>query len=94
MNTLSTTSIIVRNTEIVTANMDGETVMMSIENGKYYNLGKVGSAIWERIEEPISIEMLIEKLLEQYAVGREQCLTEVMKFLSDTAKEGLVKLTD
>ena len=27
--------------------MDGEKVMLSINNGKYYNLGEIGGDIWE-----------------------------------------------
>jgi len=92
MNNFSTTSVIAQNAEIVTADMNGETVMMSIENGKYYNLGKMGSVIWALLEKPISVEALIEKLLEQYDVTREQCEAEVIAFLNDTAKDGLIKL--
>ena len=92
MNTLSMQSVITRNTEIVTADMDGETVMMSIELGKYYNLGKMGSVIWNMIETPLTVEALIGKLLNAYDVERAQCETEVLAFLSDTVENGLVKL--
>ena len=36
--------------------MDGEKVMLSIEKGKYYNLGLLGGVIWELIESPITGE--------------------------------------
>ena len=29
--------------------MGGEKVMLSVKNGKYYNLGEIGGEIWELI---------------------------------------------
>ena len=31
----------------IVSDMGGEKVMLSIENGKYYNLGEMGGEIWE-----------------------------------------------
>ena len=92
MEGLNLSSIIAKNAEIVTADMDGEIVMMRIETGKYYNLGKMGSVIWAMLETPISLETLIEKLLEKFDVGCEQCEKEVLSFLCETYKEGLVTI--
>jgi len=92
MEDITLSSVIAKNAEIVTADMDGETVMMSIETGKYYNLGKMGSVIWSMLETPLSLETLIEKLLGKFNVEREQCEKEVSSFLSETYKEGLVTI--
>ncbi|MEA4888962.1 MAG: lasso peptide biosynthesis PqqD family chaperone [Clostridiaceae bacterium] len=91
MESITMNMVITRNSEIVTADMDGETVMMSIENEKYYNLGKMGSVIWGLLEAPLSVEALIGKLLDKYDVDRGQCEKEVFSFLSNTYKEGLIK---
>ncbi len=85
-------SIVSGNKEIVTAEMDGETVMMSVETGKYYNLGKMGSVIWGMLGNPITVESLVDTLLEKYKVEREQCEKEMLSFLNQTYKEGLLKL--
>lgn len=92
MGDISVHSIVSINKEIVTAEMDGETVMMSVETGKYYNLGKMGSVIWGMLGEPSAVDSIIENLLEKYQVGREQCEVEVLSFLKQTHKEGLLKL--
>ena len=47
----------------IVSDMDGEKVMLSIQSGKYYNLGKLGGEIWELMKEPISIEALVATLL-------------------------------
>ena len=92
MGEITLQSIIVRTTGVVAADMDGETVMMSIENGRYYNLGKTGGAIWALSEQPVAVEELIERLLAKYEVTRQQCETDVLAFLQEACQEGLLEL--
>jgi hypothetical protein len=92
MNELTLKSVISAKKEIVAANMDGDTVMMSIEAGKYYNLGKMGGVIWGMITEPVAVEMVVAKLLEKYEVTRKQCETEVLSFLGEMNREGLLEI--
>ena len=75
----------------ITADMDGETVMMSMGTSKYYNLGKTGSVIWGMIESPKTVESIVSSLMEQYQVPREQCEAEVIAFLDDLRRERLIE---
>ena len=68
--------------EIVASDIDGETVMMSVENGKYYGLDDIGSHIWELIERPVKVSDLINTLIERYDVDHETCERDVLKFLN------------
>jgi len=92
MENISVSSTITRNKEIITADMDGETVMMNIVTGKYYNLGNLGSVIWTMIENPIKVETVINNLLEKYNVEQQKCEDEVLAFLNKTYKEGLITI--
>ncbi len=87
-------TVIARNSEIVTANMDGEIVMMSVENGKYYNLGKMGSVIWDILEFPLSFEDLLKKLLATYNIKKEQCEKDVSYFLHQLKQENIIVLAE
>jgi len=78
---ITTNTIISQIEEIVASDIDGETVMMSIENGKYYGLDDIGSLIWALIEKPIRVSDLIGTLLEKYDVDRETCESDVLTFL-------------
>lgn len=79
-----------RNPDLLFSDMDGETVMMSIQNGEYYGLDEVGSRIWQLLEKPESAETLTEKLIEDYEVTRENCLSDVMEFLNILAEKHLI----
>jgi len=89
--TLETT--IQRNNEILTSDLDGEKVMMSIQIGEYFGLGKTGSFIWDQIEKPIKIEALIELITEKYHVNKEDCFRDIVPFLSDLLEKELVIAT-
>ncbi|WP_368657354.1 lasso peptide biosynthesis PqqD family chaperone [Metabacillus halosaccharovorans] len=78
----------------IVSDMDGEKVMLSIENGKYYNLGEMGGVIWDLIQSPISINQLVNKLLDQYEVEKSKCEEEVITFLKTLHKEGLIKVEE
>ncbi|NOU17844.1 MAG: lasso peptide biosynthesis PqqD family chaperone [Bacteroidales bacterium] len=85
-------SIIQRSNKLVSSNMDGETVMMSIENGEYFGLNSVGSRMWELIENPIKVNTLIELLLDEFDVSREQCEAETMEFLNHLLDKKLLTI--
>jgi len=82
MITINLQTTIKRNPELVSSDIDGETVMMSIEKGEYFGLDSVGSRIWELIENPIEVNRLIELLLEEFEVDREQCQADTFEFLN------------
>jgi len=79
-----------RNPDLIFSDMDGETVMMSIQNGEYYGLDEVGSRIWQLLENPESAETLTQKLIEEYEVPQETCLSDVMEFLNILAEKQLI----
>ena len=80
---LSLQTIISRNPEIITSEIDDEIVMMSIDEGKYFGLNVIGSAIWEILEQPQAIEDIISSLLKRFDVSEEQCQAESFTFIED-----------
>ena len=76
----------------IVSDMDGEKVMLSIKNGKYYNLGTIGGVIWDHLQKPILLEELISKLQNEYNVEAEQCLSDVLPFIEHLHEENLIVL--
>lgn len=88
--TLSQQLFIIQSKDHIVSDMDGEKVLLSIENGKYYNLGVIGGRIWELIYEPIRIGEVINTLLDEYEVEREECEVGVFSFLAHLSEEKLI----
>lgn len=94
MKTIDPETRLKRNEDILSSDLDGEKVMMSIERGEYYGLGKTGSFIWECLKKEQSLNELVEHITNTYDVSRNQCLTDVMPFLNDLLKRKLIRITE
>lgn len=75
----------------IVSDMDGEKVMLSVQKGKYYNLGEVGGKIWDLLSEPSSVQQIVDRLLTEYEVDPSLCLDQVVSFLQHLLTEGLVR---
>ncbi|MBN1892590.1 MAG: lasso peptide biosynthesis PqqD family chaperone [Clostridiales bacterium] len=90
MGKINLESTVSRTGSIVTADMDGETVMMHVESGNYFGLGEVGSTIWALTEEPIGVREIINQLTESYDVERDRCEVETLDFLNEMNTLGMI----
>lgn len=76
----------------IVSDMGGEKVMLSVDKGKYYNLGEMGGVIWDMIEKPISINQLVTVLISEYEVERSECEKQVMSFIELLLEEALIEV--
>ena len=88
------THLIRRSPEIIEANINGETIMMSITNGEYYELANVAAHIWDLIKEPKHVAAICDELLDIYEVSKDQCTQDVIKFLDHLAELDVVMVED
>jgi hypothetical protein len=91
-NIISPDIVVAQVEEIVSSDLDGETVMMSIKNGKYYGMDAIGSRIWALIKQPLSVSELCDILLGEFDVDREQCEKDVLGFLNELVEGNLVRV--
>jgi hypothetical protein len=94
MSALNLDSTVVHHPGIVAADMDGETVMMSIEAGDYFGLNDVGTFLWEFMAEPAAIKNLCRRVLDSYEVDEATCQTGVLNYVSKLLDRGVIKLAD
>jgi hypothetical protein len=72
--------------------IDGEVVMLSIENSEYYGMDKVGSRIWQLLENPMRFNELVIKLMDEYEVTEDQCRHETLEFVKKIMEKRLLNL--
>ncbi|MCI0435344.1 MAG: lasso peptide biosynthesis PqqD family chaperone [Gemmatimonadetes bacterium] len=87
-------TVVVQNTEPVSVSVDDTIVMMSLVQGKYYGLDRVGSRIWELMEHPLTVAELCAALCREFDVDEESCVRDVQEFLTDLANENLIRVVD
>src|SRR5437868_3229637 len=90
---LADATVIARSPSVLTAEVDGEVVMMSIEQGRYFGLDDIGSDIWKRIEPPCSFATLIDRLVVDYEADRATIAADVQVLLGRMAAQDVVRLT-
>lgn len=78
----------------VSTELEGEVVIMGVDQGNYYNLDLLGSRIWQLIEHPVPVSRLCEHLQEEFEVEPEVCEQDVLRFLDQLAREGLVEVVE
>lgn len=78
----------------IVSDMGGEKVMLSIKNGKYYNLGEIGGEIWDLIQQPIKVKELVTKLMAIYDIEQLECEEQVIAFLTGLKDERLIDITN
>ncbi len=62
--------------------LSGEKAMIDFDSGKYYLIKGAGNDIWDMIQSEIKVSDIIDKLLEEYDVSREESTSSVLDFLS------------
>ena len=78
--------------DVLDTDIDNETVMMDIDQGRYFGLNKTGTRIWALLAEPIVISDLCDQLTAEFNVPPDQCGKEVVEFLGILLDRGLVQV--
>jgi hypothetical protein len=81
-----------RSEEMLSTDLDQETVLMSIDAGAYYGMKGPARSIWERLETPMTFSELVESLVDEYAISPEVCEADLQGFLAEMEKEGLLRV--
>lgn len=74
--------------------IDGEVVMLSIENGEYYSFDSIGSFIWNTLENPHTFRQLVDNLMEEYEVNEEVCINDTKPLLEGLLDKELIEIVD
>lgn len=82
---------VTRHPDMLSAEIGGEAVMMSIEKGAYFGLNSIATRIWDLIEQPCTVADLIKTIGDEYEVTDEQCEADVQEFVADMIKRGLAQ---
>lgn len=82
---------ITRHSDMLSAEIGGEAVMMSIEKGAYFGLNPIATRIWDLIDQPKSIAELIAVISDEYEVSDEQCAADVQEFVADMLARGIAQ---
>lgn len=68
----------------------GDHLVLLSEELRYIGLDPTGQAVWQLLEQPRTIEELVDALVARFEVTPEQCRHDVVEFLADLERYGVV----
>jgi hypothetical protein len=79
--TLERSMRLARSSQLVGGEVDGEMVLISIQDGKYFGLDPIGTEIWRRLEEPKRFDVLTAELQDFFDGEPEVIEREAANFV-------------
>ena len=64
--------------------------ILNINNRNRFSLDPVGKNIWQTMKKPITVNSIIESLMDEYNVPFEKCKKDTLHLLNELLKSGLI----
>ena len=80
-----------RFTGMLSENKKGQIWVQDPFSGNYHELDEVGGTICRLLKKPLQFEELVDALVNEYEVERQQCEADVMPFLVKLQANGLLR---
>ena len=77
--------------DVLFQEVSGETVLLDLASEQYFGLDEVGTRIWALLNDGRSVGEMVEALLGEYAVGREQLEGDLRELLGALMDAGLIE---
>ena len=74
--------------------LDGESVLLNLDNGRYYGLDEVGTRLYELLTTSASVEAALTAALEEYEVGEGTLRADLAALIARLVDEGLIEIAD
>ncbi len=85
-------SVVSVSADQVSCDMGGETAILHAVSGNYFGLNGVGVRVWDLIQRPQSVGVLLKTLLDEYDVEPAQCERDLLAILNTLADRGLIQV--
>ena len=76
------------------SNLEGEAILLNLDNGMYYSMNGMGTELWDVLESPCSVKTLLSHLMSFENVLEESAQRDLGEFLWSLSTEGLIHLSN
>jgi hypothetical protein len=77
--------------DVLFQEVSGETVLLDLDSEQYFGLDEVGTRIWALLKEGRGVDAIVDTLLAEYEVEREQLEADVRELLAALLEAGLIE---
>ena len=90
---LSARSTVVAVKDQVSADLEGETVILGIDKALYYGVDEVGGRVWKLLREPTPVSTIRDQIVAEFDVDPETCERDLIAFLERLEAASLIDIT-
>lgn len=90
--TLETT--LLTSPDVVTQELEGEMVLLSLDRAEYFGLNETGTCIWSGIVDALSLSGIADRVAQQFEVDIERARADVLALAETLVKSGLARTAD
>jgi hypothetical protein len=83
---------VIASDRVVTRVVNGGTVLLNADTGRYFSLDAIGSRVWEALISSPSIGAAEERLSAEYDVERSALLEDVNALIASLVEQGLAEV--
>lgn len=83
----------IKRPDIVHETIDGEAVIVNLENGVYYSLRNTGVDVWNLIEAGANLDEITNSIISRYNGSPDEIRKTIIELLVAFQKEGLVQVS-
>ncbi len=87
------TSNITISTEVLSQEVEGETVLLDLQSESYFGLDKVGSRIWQLLQEYNELQKVFDIMHEEYDVDAKQLENDLNELIENLLDAKLITAT-
>ena len=81
----------IHNKEIIQSKIGEDVVMLDMESGFYFGLNSVASVIWKMMEQEISFDLMIERLMGTFNVERSLCESDTKELIDQLLEKKIIR---
>jgi hypothetical protein len=72
--------------------VEGEAILLNLDNGYYYSLDPIGSEIWSMCDGNCSLQGVADRVCAEYDVAWDQAQRDLLELIDDLQREGLITI--
>lgn len=76
--------------DVLVRDLNGEAVILDLKSQRYFGLDDVGLATWQLLSQHRELDVVMDKMLEEFDVERSRLAEDLETFLQRLEAEGLV----
>lgn len=88
------TQTVVVSEDAISQEVGGETVILDLGSEQYFGLDKVGTRIWQLLQEKGDLQQIFDCMLDEFDVTAARLETDMQTLLGELASAGLISVRD